>query len=173
MACVRRSSQHQNYCQLGLPRHVVLGGPFILPLLLHPVRIILNFKRDFFTEVTRIVDEQQYSVLTSKSDEGTTINVTIQFGWIGTVRNILTHANNCVVALSEQKQKHHRHHRRVVLVLVIFRPVFPCRDVWGPRLTAKNTVENRAKLSSSSTRFIPSSPHEQIPHVTVYLLHSM
>jgi len=110
--------------------------------------------------LTPIVDEQHYSMLNSESDEDSTaINVTIQFGWIGTVRNALARVKMSLAALSEQKQKHHQHYHRVLSAFIIF-ALFFLVVMFGGSMAATNTVLNHAIItpSGSSTRIIPHAP---------------
>lgn len=107
--------------------------------------------------LTPIVDEQHYSMLNSEPDEDSTaINVTIQFGWIGTVRNALARVEK---SLSEQKQKHHQHYHRVLSAFILF-ALFFLVVIFGGSMAATNTVLNRAIItpSGSSTRVIPQAP---------------
>jgi len=107
--------------------------------------------------LTPIVDEQHYAMLNSESDEDSTaINVTIQFGWIGTVRNALARVKKSLAVLSEQKQKHHQ---RVLSAFILF-ALFFLVVIFGGSMAATNTVLNRAIItpSGSSTRVIPQAP---------------
>jgi hypothetical protein len=112
-----------------------------------------------------VVDEQQqhYYSWRSESDEvnnnndNNAINVTIQFGWIGTVRNAFARVKKNLVLVTAEKN-----HRRVLSAITIF-ALFFLVVMFGGSVTAANTMASAstggigiiAPPSGRSMRIVP------------------